>query len=262
MSLNEACCTCATLLTDTKIPYDETSEKPIVLDRRLDCCSRTICATCQYKNARFQTYCPFCQISSAPSALPQNGLREPPSYTKTNGESSLRSLIQEEQPPPYDSLPQRRSTSHPNSAPPSDTPDTVHHLSPTDSLPSLSLSYSVPLPILRSHNNFPPTASTDYLLAARKFLLIPASHYTGPNLSTPPDPEEEERKNKIRRFMLGTKCVEYSVAQLYLKGSEWDVERAVRGWREDEEWERRHPLAKEKGKKRLGGSGTLAGQLR
>ena len=188
MTANEACCTCATLLQDTKVPYDPESEKPLVLDRRLDCCSRTICASCQANNPRFQNYCPFCQISSTPSALPQTGLRLPPSYTKTGNTQHSGA---QDNPPPYDSLPHRASSSNPP-APPTNTPDTVHHLSPNDTLPSLSLSYSVPLPILRSHNALPPSGEADYLLFARKFILIPASHYTGPNLSSPPDAEEEE----------------------------------------------------------------------
>ena len=107
----DSCCTCATLLSDTKVPYDPDSEKPLILERRLPCCSRTICALCQYKNERFQTYCPFCQISSHPSALPPEGLRLPPSYTKKSGngggETSLRSSLQpktDEAPPSYDSL--------------------------------------------------------------------------------------------------------------------------------------------------------------
>lgn len=269
MSQTEACCTCATLLTDTKVPYDPDSEKPIVLDRRLECCSRTICAVCQYKNPRFQTYCPFCQISSGPSALPQTGLRLPPSYTKTGtGESSLRTILQQQQqdseslPPPYSSLPQRTTAT----APPTNSPDTIHHLSPTDTLSALSLSYSVPLPVLRSHNNFPVAGTSDYLLAARKFLLIPASHYSGPPLSTPPDPEEEERKNQLRRWMMATKCVDYSVAGLYLKGSEWNVELAVERFKGDEAWERENPL-KGKGKegkgkgRKWGGGGSLMSQL-
>jgi hypothetical protein len=44
----EACCTCATLLSNITPLYDERSEKPTALDRRLDCCGRVICASCIY----------------------------------------------------------------------------------------------------------------------------------------------------------------------------------------------------------------------
>jgi hypothetical protein len=45
---DEACCTCATLLSNITPLYDEKSEKPATLDRRLDCCSRVICGPCIY----------------------------------------------------------------------------------------------------------------------------------------------------------------------------------------------------------------------
>jgi hypothetical protein len=269
------CCCCASYLRDSKLPRSPTSEKPLAFDRHLDCCGRTICAACQYKNRRFETYCPFCQISSEPSALPQNGLRLPPAYTKTDNdpEKSLRSQVDapsEDAPPPYSSLlsqsqpqfPTARSTpSGANGNPPSSTPDTIHHLSPTDSLSSLSLAYNVPLPILRQHN----ALFTDSLLMGRKYILIPASHYTGPSLSQPPDPAEEERKNKIRRFMVQTKCSDYAVAELYLRGAQGEFEVAVESYRGDEEWERRNPLkagGKGKGKgRRKSGNGSVGGGL-
>ena len=77
---------------------------------------------------------------------------------------------------------------------------------------------------------------------------------------------------------MATKCVEYDVAGLYLKGAEWDVELGVERFRADEEWERRNPMGanvkgKGKGKgevamreNRWGGNGAgtggLVGQLR
>ena len=69
--------------------------------------------------------------------------------------------------------------------------------------------------------------------------------------------------------MVATKCADYEVAGLYLKGSEYDLEAAVEGWRADERWERENPLKKGKGKnarnRRLGGGGggggSIAGQL-
>jgi hypothetical protein len=84
-------------------------------------------------------------------------------------------------------------------------------------------------------------------LAARKWILVPRSHYQGPPLSNPPDPEEEERKNKLRRWMMGTKCADYKVATLYLKGSDYNLEVAVEAFKADEQWEKDHPM-KGKGK--------------
>jgi hypothetical protein len=165
MSEAEACCTCATLLSDSKVPYDTESEKPICLDRRLECCGRTICATCQYKNSRFQTYCPFCQISSEPMALPSTGLRLPPSYASTS------TTLSHDLPPSYASV----SALSANSSGPPETEDVVHFLSTEDTMSSLSLAYKVPLPILRTRNK----VHNDQLLAARKWILIPKSHYNG-----------------------------------------------------------------------------------
>ncbi|ETI23873.1 hypothetical protein G647_05680 [Cladophialophora carrionii CBS 160.54] len=261
MSLADSCCTCATLLSDVKIPYDPDSEKPLLYNRRLDCCSRYICASCQSKNPRFQHYCPFCQISSGPSSLPREGLRLPPSYTKTPPHA--RNASRAESPPPsYDDSLMPRRVPEQSTEPPADTEDTVHFVGSDDSLPALSLAYAVPIPILRRHNHL----YSDQLLQARKWVLIPRSHYNGPPLSTPPDPVEEERKIKLRRWMVATKCADYNVAQLYLKGSDDNLEIAVEAFKADEEWEKNHPLeGKGKGnakpRSRFGRGGSLAGQL-
>jgi hypothetical protein len=258
MSQIESCCTCATILVDAKVPYDPDSEKPFLHHRQLECCARHICASCQYKNPRFQKYCPFCQISSGPSALPKEGLRLPPSYTKT----SVARLRHDSPPPSYDeSAASGRRTEH-NTEPPEDTEDTVHFVSSDDTIQSISLAYAVPLQVLRQHNG----VYSDQLLAARKWILVPRSHYQGPPLSTPPDPEEEERKTKVRRWMVATKCVDYSVAQLYLKGSDYNLVIAVEAFKADEEWEKNHPLdgkGKDRGgqRSRFGRGGSLVGQL-
>jgi hypothetical protein len=231
-----ACCTCATLLSDTKIPYSIDSEKPLSFDRTLECCGRTICASCQYDNPRFQTYCPFCQISCGPSPLPANGLRLPPAYsTSSKSEAQQIQIL----PPAYASI---TAPAAAGSQPP-ETDGVVHFLTADDSIPSLSLAYQVPISVLRTHNS----VFSDNLLMARKWILIPRSHYQGPPLSLPPDPEEEERKNKLRRWMVATKCPDYDVATLYLKGSEHNLEAAVEAFRADEQWEKEHPM---KGKQR------------
>jgi hypothetical protein len=138
---------------------------------------------------------------------------------------------------------------------PPETDDVVHYLNPVDSIASLSLGYEVPVPVLRAHNG----VYSDNLLAARKWVLIPRSHYQGPPLSSPPDPEQEERKNKLRRWMVATKCPDYDVATLYLKGSEYNLESAVEAFKADEQWEKEHPM---KEKQRAGpGRRTSSGLI-
>ena len=262
----EACCTCATLLSSTSPPYDEKTEKPTSQDRRLDCCGRTICAQCISRNPRFENYCPFCQISSAPTALPAAGLREPPAYSSRPASPSKSVLDAEKNeqrdPPPYASLSARRisDTRQSNADPAKRPPDVTHHLRPEDTITSLSLLYRVPPQVLRSHNNI----FTDSLLAARKTALIPGTHYQGPSLSSTPvlSEEEEEKQRKIRRWMMGTKCAEYDVAVLYLGQCNWNLEGAIEGFQADERWEKENPMkgkGKIKGKKNVGVG--LTGQL-
>lgn len=229
----DTCCTCATLLTDTKVPYSEESEKPILFQRTLECCDRIICASCQYHNPRFQTYCPFCQISSGENSIPATGLRLPPAYS---GGEEDRKRLKDDLPPAYATATMISTASNP----PPQTKDTVHYLSRDDSIQSVSLAYQVPAPILRSHNGI----FDDHLLAARKWILIPQTHYRGPPLSTPPDPEEEERKNKVRRWMVATKCPEYNIATLYLRDNNYDLNQAVDVYISDEQWDKDHPISR------------------
>lgn len=51
--------------------------------------------------------------------------------------------------------------------------------------------------------------------------------------------------------MMGTKCADYNVAILYLKGSDYDLELAVEAFKADEQWEKDHPM-KGKGKGKSG----------
>jgi len=251
MSTIAACCTCATLLSDTKIPYSIESEKPLAFDRSVECCGRTICASCQYDNPRFQTYCPFCQISCGPNPLSSSGLRLPPAYSTSSKSTTHQS---DDLPPAYTSI---RVSAVAGSRPP-ETDDVIHYLTTDDTIASISLAYQVPAPMIRTHNGL----YSDNLMAARKWILIPRSHYQGPALSTPPDPEEEERKNRLRRWMVSTKCPDYDVAKLYLKGSDDDLEAAVEAFKADEQWEKEHPM---KGKQRARPgrrtSSGLTGQL-
>jgi hypothetical protein len=200
--MSEACCTCATLLSSIPPTYDEKTEKPTQFERRLECCGRAICARCLTDNPRFASYCPFCQISTGPSALPAQGLRDPPTYSPHADEHVDDEL------PPYSAHnglqppPEKSKLSSDNA------PDVLHFVDQNnDSMTSLSLRYGVPIDALRRTNNL----YADHLLAARRTILIPGEYYKG-GVSLSPRPlegeEEEIKKTKLRKFMVGCKVSE------------------------------------------------------
>jgi hypothetical protein len=51
--------------------------------------------------------------------------------------------------------------------------------------------------------------------------------------------------------MVGTKCADYNVAILYLKGSDYNLELAIEAFKADEQWEKDHPM-KGNGKEKIG----------
>ncbi|MCJ1289018.1 hypothetical protein MMC34_000550 [Xylographa carneopallida] len=266
----EACCTCASLLSKISPQYDTKTEKPVAQDRRLQCCGRVICGRCIADNSRFATYCPFCQVSTVPSLIPQ-GLRDPPAYSAPpSPRSSLATLAH---PPDSGAPPSYASLLHTvphfeDSKTASDSSsaiDVLHFLSPDDTLQSLSLAYSTPIPVLRSINNL----FADHLLAARRTILIPGQYYKG-GVSLSPRPvegeEEELRRSKVRKWMVGCKVAEYNIALLYLQQTNYDLEAAIAAYKADEKWEREHPMnsnvkgkqAQGPGKRRIGGFGISA----
>lgn len=184
----EACCTCATLLSaaprsrfpfpptaeqaekaplfdpdpeETEKPplpnpnHDEKTKKPSLRkhqdDRRLPCCSRVICHACLVQNHRYHSYCPYCQVSSSSDP--------PPSYPHHD-------------PPPYSPLPQQQPATDVSMAPSDpekagggggglldvggEVEDTLHFLDhANDSVASLSLRYGVPVGVLVSAELLP-----------------------------------------------------------------------------------------------------------
>ncbi|KAK3340799.1 hypothetical protein B0H65DRAFT_430404 [Neurospora tetraspora] len=250
----DACCTCATLLSSVPRFVLET-EKPLPDDRRLSCCGRVICGNCIYNNPRFSSYCPYCQTPSSSSS----------------SSSSYPTPIN-----PHAIPPTTAETQDPKPSKDQKVPDTIHHLHPHDTLPSLSLRYSVPLPILLAHNRLPlfslSTSSSPFhssssaLLFARgrRTILIPGEYNpSGVSLSPfPVESEEEiEKKKKIRKWMMRTKVADYDVAVLYLEGCGFDVEQAVKALRDDERWEREHPLRDgDQGRGTTKGKGRVMGR--
>ena len=165
-------------------------------------------------------------------------MKAAPSYARATGVSECA-------PPPYtpyptDRLPQ--GSLDEKSAPPNEgaVDDTLHFLDHAhDTINSLSLRYGVPAFALRRANNI----SSDHLLSGRRTVIIPSQYYkAGVSLSPRPveGEEEEKRKAKIRRWMVGCKVHEYNVATLYLEQAGYDLELAMDTYFADEEWERSH----------------------
>jgi len=93
-------------------------------------------------------------------------------------------------------------------------------------------------------------------------LVIPGEFYKG-GVSLSPRPvegeEEERRKSIVRRWMVACKVSDvspkyrYDVALLYLKQVDYDLEAAIEAYKDDERWEKEHPMEaniKGKGKTR------------
>ncbi|KAL2753571.1 hypothetical protein ACRALDRAFT_1082891 [Sodiomyces alcalophilus JCM 7366] len=232
-----SCCTCATLLCH--LPrFIPDSEKPLPEDRELPCCRRIICGLCLYKNSRFASYCPYCQTTPSSSTSTPT-----PSATDLEPDSTGPPYPHpDDPPPPYTPnpsfTPEAPDKAKQQHQPPDDTLHFLHH--PNDTIPSLSLRYGVPAAVLRRANNL----SSDHLLAARRTLLIPASHYrAGVSLSPRPvaGEDDERRKATLRRFMVACKVHDYDVALLYLEQAGYDLAAAVDVYRADEDWERENP---------------------
>jgi hypothetical protein len=195
---SDSCATCAQ-------SYDAPSEKPLFPGRTLPCCSRTICARCLNQNKRYETYCPYCQITTAPSSLPQ-GLRDPPAYSSLEPNvAPPENTSDDETLPAYQAGDYAGSANEKGGAAPAE--DVLHFVAPEDSMRSLALAYAVPVAALRKTNNI----YSDHLVQARKTILIPGEHYKG-GVSLSPRPleseEEEIKKNKVRRWMMACKVAE------------------------------------------------------
>ncbi|CZS99859.1 uncharacterized protein RAG0_08148 [Rhynchosporium agropyri] len=221
-------------------------------------------------NQRFATYCPFCQVSTKPSPLPQ-GLRDPPTYTPPS------SISKSQEPPAYtDELPSYSSLTNPQIASSEKgtshtqpAEDVLHFLDhENDTLTSLSFRYGIPITALRKANKI----TSDHLLLARRTVVIPGEYYkAGVSLSPRPleGEEEERRKGIVRRWMVACKVSDvvpkyrYDVALVYLTQAEYDLDAAIEAYKEDERWEKEHPIeanVKGKGKMHDVGKRRFTGQ--
>ena len=201
--MDNACATCAQRYDS---PLNPISEKPLLPGRHLTCCGRSICSRCLNQNKRYETYCPYCQITTEPSALPQ-GLRDPPAYSEASEPPVLPPSNEDEQPPAYSTHQPMQQIPEKQQQKDEPAPDVLHFLTPNDSMHSLALAYGVPINALRKTNN----VYSDGLLQGRKTVLIPGEYYKG-GVSLSPTPiegeEEELKKQKVRRWMVGCKVAE------------------------------------------------------
>ncbi|EHK16668.1 uncharacterized protein TRIVIDRAFT_120125 [Trichoderma virens Gv29-8] len=237
----EYCSTCTGSLASSP-PYSQDAAS-FPQDRRVECCSRVICAKCMQVSHNLMPLICHCMAQQhTPSPLPQ-GLRDPPLYTSVPGLGS-RSIPASAPPPPYkytDDAPAKGSKSTPELDEKAAQDDTLHFLDHDhDTVQSLSLRYGVPPAALRQRNNL----TSDHLLVGRKTILIPGEFYKG-GVSLSPRPvegeEEERRKGKIRRFMTACKVADYDYAVLYMEQAGYDIDAAITAYMDDEAWERSHP---------------------
>ncbi|KAL1905142.1 hypothetical protein Sste5344_009088 [Sporothrix stenoceras] len=237
--------------------------------RMLPCCDR-------FKNARFATYCPYCQIATAPppssstskqskaaeaASAPSKdllppGLKAPPPYRRFGVVATMSAdQPSDEAPPPYaPSTAAQTQTPTETSSSEKGVP-ILHYLDhDRDSIASLSLRYNVPADLLRQANRL----TADHLLQARRVIQIPSlSGTTVASLSPQPVEREAEarRKAAIRRFMVACKVSDYDLAVLYLEQTGWrqttdtdnneleyDLRAAVEAYQADEQWEKTHPV--------------------
>ena len=100
-----------------------------------------------------------------------------------------------------------------------------------DTLEGLSLTYDVPIGKIRQRNNI-ESDSIYYL----KEIVIPNPKYQRSYT------EEEQQYIKMEDFMMHMSFAEKSnkTARFYLDENDWDVEKAVKNYREDLEWEKKH----------------------
>ena len=205
------------------------------------------------RQPQFDSYCPYCQTTRLPQLKQTDKTlteAKPPPYTEIAqeqpaviAESSTRAgppaLVRtdtqyapQRTPPPPSYAEQQYETPPPEQ-------DVTHYVRLTETISSISLSYNIDASLLKTRNRI----TADHLLQARRMIYIPCPPYYGPSLSPEPAEgfEESERKAKIRRFMIRTKCADQKMAEAYMRNADETLDRAVEQWNEDEDWMRRNP---------------------
>lgn len=172
--------------------YDDTKKATLTTP----CCGRFVCGTCARRNPRLAETCILCQLP-IPQDLSQAVGEDLPNY-----DESL---------PTYDSTKDFYQGSYgnekeklPNSNPYKEL-GVQHYVRKDDSIASLALAYKVDPSVIRKANHI----FQDNLLQGRSFIVVPGATVS---LSASPD-EHEERKVKLKKFMVAVKCTDYDMAK-------------------------------------------------
>ena len=176
------------------------------------CCQRFVCSECARTRPRLRETCILCQLP-----IPQFPDKDDlPAYIDT--------------PPGYSGsfhlVPEKKSYTGTKEF------GVQHYVRKDDTINSLGLAYQIDPATIRKENHI----FQDHLLQARSFVVIPGASRS---LSESPG-EGEERKVKLKRFMLATKCTDYDMAQTYMNECEFAVEEAVLRYKADSQWTREH----------------------
>ncbi|RUS14827.1 hypothetical protein BC937DRAFT_93268 [Endogone sp. FLAS-F59071] len=212
---NLHCLTCHVLVS---IPHALTYMTP--------CCSRWVCDACVSRLPQLLQFCPYCQDPRCGVW----GVREPPPYE----DEEKRREYGDELPEYEESCRDAMETKKMPLEKEKEDCSAVHYVQPTDTVVGLALKYNVDLTLLRRTNRI----FHDNDIHARTALLIPG--YAGLSVSSSPSPDDE-RKARLKRFQLQSKCIDPAEARVYMDAAEYNVEDALERYRDDLAWERAHP---------------------
>jgi len=114
----------------------------------------------------------------------------------------------------------------------------IHYISSKDTLVGISLKYNVKVDDIKRANNL-FTGS----LNERETLIILGVSKIPKDVEDPTDEmkEERERQRVTKRFQLATKCVSPEEAKFYLEDCAFNVDEAIKRYKEDTEWASKHP---------------------
>lgn len=171
--------------------YDRSSKGTLVTP----CCARFVCGPCARSNPRLAETCILCQLP-IPHDLAPATAEDLPGYDDSLPEYESAGLLDEK----YHVTEQKHLVADHAFK----EAGVQHYVRKDDSVASLSLAYKVDKSFIRKANHI----FQDNLLQGRSFIVIPGAMKS---LSAAPG-ADEERKVKLKKFMVAVKCTDYDMA--------------------------------------------------